>query len=481
MSGLPRLPPAVPVLAALLAAGCSGEPARPRSVLLISIDSLRADHVSSAGYRSPTSPGVLTTPKIDRLLTAHGARFTHAVSTTSWTLPGHMAMLSGRPDELHGVRDLPDRLPASVPLVQEAFLAAGWRTAGFWSGPNLHPWFGFDRGFESYVDCSEGGVADPEAFGLAHPEADQAAVMAAHDASHSGITGPKVVDAFTDWFAGIDDSEPFFAFVHLWDVHYDYEPPPEFDVFDPTYRGKVTGRDYMNLRIRAGAQRDLDHLIALYDGEIRFTDTNVARILERLDAAGRLADTLVVLTADHREAFAEHRMLGHKHSLPPDEDAVPLVVFFPGRVPAGREVNAPVSLVDIAPTLLDFADLPPLEGQWGRSLVPLATGELDALPERPMPLELTARYDGRYQRGARWSEASVIRKTDGELRLFDLERDPFEQRAQKNPRPSSRLAEAEALWAELDAGAPTTRAQEALPEDLESDLSAAGYTEGKND
>jgi len=471
---------------ALLAAGCGSKPASPRGVLLISIDSLRADHLSSAGYKSPTAPQIPTTPEIDRLLAGPGTRFSSAFASTSWTLPGHMAMLTGRPDELHGVRDLPDRLPHSVPMVQESFRAAGWRTAGFWSGPNLHPWFGFDRGFESYVDCSATPVADPEAFALANPDSDQAAVMAAHDASHVGTTGPKVASAFTDWFGGLEDDELFFAFVHLWDVHYDYEPPPEFDVFDPTYKGKITGRDFMNLRIRAGAQDDLNHLIALYDGEIRFTDSNVARILHSLEAAGRLDNTLVILTSDHGEAFAEHGMLGHKHSLHIEEVHVPLIMRYPGRVEAGLEITEPVSTVDIAPTILDFADLPPLAGQWGRSLAPLATGEVAELPRRAMPLELTARYDDRFHRAVRWNEASVFDKAplepgDAGLRLFDLARDPGELQAIPKPRRSPLIAEAEALWRELDAAAPAARTGEALPEGLEDDLSKAGYTGGKDD
>lgn len=475
------------VLACLLLGSCGGPPPSPRGVLLISVDSLRADHLSSYGYKSATRPGIATSPAIDRLLAGDGTRFTSAYSTTSWTLPGHMAMLSGRPDELHGVRDLPDRLPSSVPLVQESFLAAGWRTAGFWSGPNLHPWFGFERGFEAYVDCSAEPVPDPEAFALANPGADQDAVMAAHDASHVGVTGPRVVQAFGDWFDEVPADEPFFAFVHLWDVHYDYEPPPEFDLFDPDYRGKVTGRDFMNLRIKAGAKKDLDHLVALYDGEIRFTDHNIGRLLGLLEAAGRLDDTLVVLTADHGEAFAEHGMLGHKHSLHTEEVHVPLILRWPGEVQAGAQVRDPVSLVDVAPTLLDFAGLAPLDGQWGRSLRSLAEGDETALPERPVPMELTARHDDRYHRGARWGDLSVIDKTpeaedDGGLRLFDLGRDPFELRALANPRRSSpRVAQAEALWAALDAAAPLARDGGPLPEELESDLSKAGYLGGGDD
>ena len=127
----------------------------------------------------------------------------NASASTSWTLPSHLTMLTGRPNELHGVRALPDRLPHDVPMLQERFRDAGWRTAGFWSGPNLHPWFGFDRGFEQYIDCSAHTVPDPDIFDV-DPSGDQQAIIALHEESHSGITGPKVADAFDDWLGAVD-------------------------------------------------------------------------------------------------------------------------------------------------------------------------------------------------------------------------------------------------------------------------------------
>ena len=185
--------------------GCGAEAETPRGVLLISIDSLRADHLSSYGYRAPANPGQPTSPAMDAVLADQGVRFETVVSTTSWTLPSHLAMLSGRPNELHGVQEIPDRLPNEVPLVAESLGAAGFRTAGFWSGPNLHPWFGFERGFELYEDCSARPMADPEVFALNDEEADHEAVMAAHDDSHQGITGSRVIDAFEGWFEELDE------------------------------------------------------------------------------------------------------------------------------------------------------------------------------------------------------------------------------------------------------------------------------------
>jgi arylsulfatase A-like enzyme len=471
------------ILGLTAVSACSDAPHQPRGVLLISIDSLRADHVSAYGYKSKTRPEIPTTPTIDQLVANRGVLFTDASSSTSWTLPSHLAMLTGRPDELHGVRALPDRLPDEVPMLQERLLEAGWRTAGFWSGPNLHPWFGFDRGFERYVDCSAHPVADPEVFDLADPTGDQTEVVALHSASHVGITGPQVVDAFDAWMDEVDKDEAFFGFVHLWDVHYDYEPPAEFDVFDPDYRGKVDGRNFGDIKLAAGATADLNHLIALYDGEIRFTDHNIRRILMRLDEAGRLDNTLVIITSDHGEAFGEHGRLGHKHGLHTEETHVPLLMRYPERIPAGHVVRDPVSLVDLAPTVLEFADLPGLAGQWGRSLLPLATAATDALPERPMPMELTAPYIDRVHRGARWAGETVIDKQSkmelgSGIFIYDRRRDPGEQRAIIEPNATGRTKrfdQARALWDELDASAPASRSDGQLPSQLEEDLSSAGY------
>ncbi|MDE0896504.1 MAG: sulfatase [Planctomycetota bacterium] len=462
---------------------CGGalETPQPMGVLLISIDSLRADHLGSYGYKSPTRPGIPTTPAIDNLLAAQGTSFDRAFSTTSWTLPSHLAMLTGRPDELHGVLDLPDRLPANVPMLQQRFQASDWTTAGFWSGPNLHPWFGFDRGFDTYVDCSSRQVADPSIFALDDAEANHDALMELHEGSHQGLTGPKIVAAFDEWFSAIAKDEPFFAFAHFWDVHYDYTPPAEYDVFDPDYRGEVDGRDFMNLRIRANAPEDLNHLIALYDGELKFTDRNVEHILNTLSNAGRLDNTLVVLTADHGEAFAEHGFLGHKHSLYEEEVHVPLILRFPGVIAAGERVAEVVSLADIAPTILDLCDLPGLDGMWGRSLYDSST----ATNLRPAPMELTSRADDRFHRAARLERLKVI-QTEDELLLFDLAIDPREQRRLENYNKGVQapLARARELWNDIDRAAQALDLDvsgEPLPDDLSSDLSAAGYLESQKE
>ena len=487
---LPACPHAWGLLAAsaLVLGACGGQPTPPRGVLLISIDSLRGDHLSSYGYRAPANPGQPTSPHIDRWMAEGGVRFEHAVSTTSWTLPSHLAMLTGRPNELHGVQELPDRLPDEVPLLTESLAAAGFRTAGFWSGPNLHPWFGFDRGFERYVDCSARPMDDPEAFALSDEAADHDTVMAAHAASHQGITGPAVVEAFEQWFGEVGEDEPFFGFVHLWDVHYDYTPPAEYDVFgDPAYTGRIDGTNFTELRIAPNQRRDLARLVSLYDGEILFTDHQVHRILTLLDLAGRLDDTLVIVTSDHGEAFGEHARLGHKHTLHGEEIRIPLLMRLPGRIPAGRVVDDVASLVDLVPTIHDVLDLPMPDGVWGRSLAPLATGEVDDLPERGAPLELTTRYNGRVQRGFRWQDDKFVDRGEGAQRVWlDLVADPGEfdpvRANDPGPKPEFDRREARAveLWDDMDAARPTRREAAELPAGLTEDLEAAGYLGGED-
>lgn len=391
----------------LAASGCGGaEP--PTGVLLISIDSLRADHVSSYGYQSATNPQQKTTPFIDDLM-ADGARFTKAYSTTSWTLPAHMALLTGQPNEIHGVVDAPWQLHGEQPYLAQSFADAGWTTMGIWSGPNLHPYFGFDRGFEIFADCSQ-VAADPNAFGSADPSQ----LSATHDRSHEAVTGPKIVDTFLEWYDGLEKDEKFFAFVHMWDVHYDYHAPKEFDVFSPELVGSWVDtqpfRELTEISRGTGAglpRRDVMRLMALYDAEILYTDSNVEKMVKRLEEDERLDSTLIVVLSDHGEEFGEHGFFGHKYNLYEETTQIPLMMRLPGTIPAGLEVKGVTSIVDVAPTILDIVDVPGGEKMWGRSSLPVFEDGAE-LRERPAPMELTVRNEELY-RAARGGDWKVIR------------------------------------------------------------------------
>jgi arylsulfatase A-like enzyme len=347
-------------VAALLATTAACTRTAPTSserpnVLLISVDSLRADHVSSYGYARET------TPTIDRLA-RDGVTFAHAVSTTSWTLPAHAALLTGRHDAEHGATLPQSSLDPSIPTLAEALGAAGYRTVGLYSGPFLDPTFGLERGFEQYVACtSDSALIDGSR---------KRSRARAHVASHKDVTNPLVARAFTRAVAG-RDARPTFFFVHLWDVHYDLLPPPPYaGMFDPEYDGNFPGHAYRHAPgFKPGmAKADYEHVLALYDGEIRFTDDTIAGMLADLERSALLANTVVIVTSDHGDEFLEHGGKGHRRTLFQEVLAIPLVFWAPGRL-APSVANTSASLVDVAPTILAITGAPGLEGITGRSLI----------------------------------------------------------------------------------------------------------------
>lgn len=330
------------------AAGPRAAPPGVRNVILISIDSLRADRLGCYGNARDTSP------TLDRLARA-GTRFTNAMSTTSWTLPAHMSMFTGRDVLSHGVIGEADRLSDSVPTLGESLRGAGVETAGIVAAEFLKGVYGFGRGFDHYDDTSVPARTWHEA--LSDEKADLVADLAIR-----WLRAPR--------------RPRFFLFLHFWDVHYDYVPPAPYDaMFDPDYRGPVGGANFMqNPAVRAGMKaRDLEHLLALYDGEVRWVDDQIGRLLAALAEAGFAENTAVIVTGDHGDEFFEHGGKGHQRTLYREVLHVPLIVRVPG-VPASAAVDAPVGLVDLLPTVLGLfgAELP--AGIDGTSLLPLLSG-----------------------------------------------------------------------------------------------------------
>jgi arylsulfatase A-like enzyme len=410
-----------------LAPGCRPAPTGPAErpdVILVSIDSLRSDHLGCYGYRKETSPA------IDGLA-SRGVRFETAVSTTSWTLPAHAAMLTGLFDTSHGVVDNGLGLPEDVRTLAEDLRSAGYRTAGFFGGPYLDPAYGFGKGFDHYESCMSPEVAD----------------------AHRDVTGPRTVAAVKAWLDGAcsaGDARPLFLFVHLWDVHYDYMPPREYvERFDPGYEGTLDGSDFLrNPAVEPHmAPRDFDHLLALYDGEIRFTDENLARILDDFERRKRPSKPLVLVTADHGEEFFEHGNKGHQRSLFEEVVRVPWIVCWPGHLDAGRIVRDQVRLVDLVPTVLALAGVqgaPPMDG---RDVAPLMRGE--TLAPRPALLDLLVdrnevlgvRTDG--TKSLVWPKADPpLVRYRYDLRLDPHEESPHVEPAEASERDLEKLVEA---------------------------------------
>jgi arylsulfatase A-like enzyme len=406
---------AILLLVAGAGAVCASRDAPPKrpDILLISIDSLRPDHLGCYGYPKPTSP------VIDKLA-AEGVRCASAISTTSWTLPAHAAMFTGLVDSTHGLVDNGLSLADVHRTLAEVLKENGYRTAGFYGGPYLHPTFGLGQGFEHYQSCM---TALPDA---ATGEAIRGLSQSDVDPSHADITGPRTVKEFERWLEMPKDARPTFAFVHLWDVHYDYIPPPEYaKIFDEGYTGKLDVRNFStNPAIRADMDpRDLQHLIAMYDGEIRSTDAVIGQLLDALRARGRLENTLVIVTADHGEEFFEHLGKGHQHSLWEELIRVPMIFHWPKQLKAGSVVPDQVRLIDLMPTILTFARVEKQPVVQGRDIGPLLAGR--ALEPAPALCELLV--DQKDLRVLRTNERKAFRNAPShKTGVFDLVSDPRE-------------------------------------------------------
>lgn len=378
-----------------LLTGCTDEQPRP-DIILVSIDSLRADNLGCYGYPRKTSPFV------DQLA-SEGVRFENAISTTSWTLPSHAALFSGLYDSTHGLVTDDQRLAESVLTIAEVLRNGGYHTAGFFGGPFLHPTFGLDQGFDVYRSCMAGTGSELGQDVRQDLELDRVP-------SHADITSPRTLAEVTRWAeSGVE--RPYFLFLHLWDVHYDYIPPQDYvELFDPDYEGDLTGESLAsNPAISQQMdRRDLEHLIALYDGEIRFTDDHLRLIFEALDSRGLMDDTLTVITADHGEEFFEHGGKGHRRTLFDEMIRVPLIAHWPGQLSSGTVVEDQVRLIDIMPTLAAAAGLAGDLKTQGRDLNPLFRGA--ELPAVTALSELTV--DGNSLRALRTEKQKLLQRDD---------------------------------------------------------------------
>jgi arylsulfatase A-like enzyme len=383
-------------LALLPACGGGARDAAPRpDVVLISIDTLRADHLGCYGYARETSP------HIDRLA-SQGVLFEDAVSTTSWTLPAHLSMLTGLAISAHGVCD--DRLwqlpedelgvsPLRGTFLSEVLQRAGYRTAGFYSWKYLEERFGFGPGFDRYERVGHSVYSHPELgprFEAMRKAGDTDGIRAWMEREPELFddqrpTSGEAVDRALAWIGerraarARGEDAPFFLFLHLFDVHDEYVPPAPWDTrFDPDYDGPIDGRHVSSPSspVHAGMpKRDLEHLIALYDGEIGWVDSQVGRLLDELERAGASQDTLVILTADHGEEFFEHGAKTHRQNLHRESVHVPLIARWPAALPAGRRIAGPTGLVDVAPTVYGLLGLEPPAGMSGANLARVARGE----------------------------------------------------------------------------------------------------------
>ncbi len=412
----------------------------PHNVLLVSLDTVRADRLAVYGGRAET-------PTLSALA-ARGGRFTQAISNFPETCLSHQAMLSGVLPEVHGNVPAAGGSRYRGPNLAEVAAAEGYATAGFVGGVTLTDRScGFGRGFSHFDDRFPLDPADMKRPGAA------------------------VTSAATAWIAQQDG--PWLAFVHYFDAHFPYTPAAPWDSrYDPDYGGDIDGSDAALRPYRDGGRtpsdRDLAHVLALYDGELSELDSVIAPLLAAVDD-----DTVVVVTSDHGESFEHGYLFNHRAGLWDGVLHVPLLVAGPG-VDAGATVDEPVQLIDVAPTVLELAGLPRDARMQGRSLVFVLRGGRGE-EERPS-FSITDPWMPGPQWAARTAAAKVITRQEGVL-AYDLQQDPAEEQPLPEP-PAGLLAtrsDYDAMVAALAAWQAPVSTPRPLSPDEQERLEALGY------
>jgi choline-sulfatase len=387
------------LMAALFFMACQGEPIpdRPNFVVIVS-DALRPDHLGCYGYDRPTSPN------IDALAGA-GIRFDTAITSAPWTKTSFSSMFTSLHPFQHGVIDWISRLPDTVDVLAAELAREGYTTMCVMNMVGMEGRFGVLRGF------AETSVTGKE---------DRDATMTTDDA--------------LDLIAA--SQEPFLLLVHYFDTHRPYEPPDGF-VQLIARQGEMhvieAGTDSLEGNQGADPEMGMRRQILLYDGCIRYVDTEIGRIIAALNAAGIREQTVVVVTADHGDAFMEHGTFGHGRTLFDEEIRIPLVMSFPGRYGDPGIVAEQVRTIDLAATILDLAHAAIPEGWEGMSLVGLMDkGERTETRRSVIPPDI-ALTETSMRRGVlpvksvrtlNWK--IIVEPATGLVQTYDLRSDPGE-------------------------------------------------------
>jgi arylsulfatase A-like enzyme len=467
---------------AIARAGGAIEP--PQGVILIMVDTLRSDHLDAYGYSRSTAPNLST-------LAEGGARFADGVAQATWTKVSSSSILTALYPTSHGVAEFADRMPASAVTMAEVFRQAGYATLGFSSVLFTGKFTNLHQGFEELHEAASVGR------------------------DISAKTARVYTDRLLPW---LDDHRdvPFFVFFHLFDPHDPYEPAPPYNTlwFDPSVKaeheadlGKVResiqdplmkafGMPSRAELLDAGIDPDIytERQIAWYDGSIRGFDVELGRLMERLGELGLREKTLVVFVSDHGEEFLEHGKSFHGQSVYSELTQVPLVMSWPGMIPAGQLVEETVQTIDIMPTILELSQLPLPGGVQGQSLVPfLLPNRGERAGTRPAISERAATQPNVGNPPPFGEESfafvadgwKLIHNTKGhgdrpEFELYDRDEDPLDQEnlAEKNPEVVQRLSKQLDAWRRLATEArleADTQATEGMSSEELERLRSLGY------
>ncbi len=436
---------------------CTGEFAGQRKtpVVLIAIDTIRADRLGFLGHDRDTSPALDALAR-DSLV------YRRAISAAPWTTPAFVGIFTGQHPGALGFEGEALILPGDVPVLAQALCEAGWRTAGVVSHTYLGIRYGFDRGFERWDERNAGG--------------------------HLHISSESITDLALDFVDEISGAEtegerPFFLFAHYFDPHYDYREHADH-IYSKGYAGPHKSEsDNFNQLVKLAAKGELDeaavqHLRDSYDSEIAYTDAEIGRLIAGLKARGLYDSSLIVVLGDHGEMLVERpeRLLGHGMAVYQGLLHVPLLIKLPGTERVGP-ITHPVSTTDVMPTVLDFLGVasPGPAGGASRSLL-----REDRLAERPVFAQ--TRRDG-IRDAVVEGDWKLIRDTVRKRsELYDISKDPNEEDdlAWRHPEVVARLEARLTGWhdelARSRDGRPSAIAPELSEEEIEQ-LRGLGYVE----
>jgi arylsulfatase A-like enzyme len=375
------------------------QPGAP-NVVFVTIDTLRADHVGIYG-------GVARTPNLDRMA-REGVRFARSISQVPHTTPSHVSMFTSLYPFAHGARNgVPIR--SGFENLPDQFRRLGYHTAAFIAGyTTVSQVTGLGDAFDLYVDS-----LSPWIPFLGEDEVEPLFLYRLIARTTGNVIYGDVVNRRVFRWLDSKPPRPFFLWVHYFDPHGPYEPrTPYTDLYARPDDDKV--------------RRD----IAYYNAQITFADEQLGKLIDRLRGDGVLDDAIVLLTSDHGQSFREphpRTEYGHGESLYDSALWVPLVLWSPGRLPAGRVVEEQVESIDLAPTLLELVAAPAPASFDGRSLAPLALGTGGLDPE--LAFSQTASYRRPQFFTVRSPEWKLHVSPDGGIEeLFDLSADPGETR-----------------------------------------------------
>jgi arylsulfatase A-like enzyme len=422
------------------------------NIVMILVDTLRADHMSVygygywgdavGGYEPPT------TPNLERLA-GQGVVFKRVIAPSSWTKTSMASIMTGCNPSRHGAQGVKDVLPRELTTIAEALAGQGYYTIGVNTNPWLKPIFGFNAGFHVY-----------------HTLPCEVSLANAWDVNRSAV----------ELLEQVPEGRPVFLYLHYMDVHSPYAPRREFFSEPPvTIPGLgVVADDELDILYR---RRGLDapavvqRIIKLYDGEIRGVDAAIDQLLKELQRENWFDNTIVAITSDHGEEFCEHGGIEHGKNLYPEVYEVPLIFIWPDRLPAGVRIGAQVRSIDIAPTLFALAGLDVPKSLDGKPLLPMENSRLvDEVAISAVGLnDYIPKLD--YAAVVSREHLYVREKISNKVEFYDLRSDPGAQHNLGASHPSA------AFYAELEGGKASrgTSRQVELDEETRNQLKSLGY------